>query len=115
MSSARKAVTIMVALGAMAAAGSGMAAEPVPSVDEIIHRANMVSYFQGRDGRGRVAMEITDSQGRVRTRQMTILRRDEPETDGLEGNVYLGQQKYYVYFHRAATTTVGCTCPPSTW
>ncbi len=67
-----------------------------------MHRANLMSYFQARDGRARVAMEIIDSQGRVRKRELTMLRRDAPATDGLEGNAYLGGQKYYVYFQRPA-------------
>jgi hypothetical protein len=102
MSSVRKAVAIIVALGAMTAGGTGVAAEAVPSVEEIVHHANLMSYFQGRDGRAQVAMEITDSQGRIRKRQMTILRRDEPETDAVENGAYIGDQKYYVYFHRPA-------------
>ncbi len=81
--------------------GAG-AAQDVPSVDEIVNRANLMSYFQARDGRAQVDMEIKDSQGRVRTRRMTILRRDLPETDGLENGAYRGQQKYYVYFQRPA-------------
>jgi len=78
------------------------AAEDVPPVDEIVNRANFMSYFQGRDGRSQVEMEIKDSQDRVRRRRMTILRRDAPETDSLENNAYRGQQKYYVYFQRPA-------------
>ena len=78
------------------------AAQDVPSVDEIVNRANLMSYYQGRDGRAQVDMEIKDSQGRVRTRRMTILRRDIPDTDSLENGAYRGQQKYYVYFQRPA-------------
>ncbi len=81
---------------------AALAAEDVPSVDEIVGRADLASYFRGRDGRARVHMEITDKQGRTRQRQMTILRRDEPESDGLEGNAYRGEQKYYIYFRRPA-------------
>lgn len=73
-----------------------------PSVERIVNRANMVSYFQGRDGRARVAMTITDRQGRTRSRELTILRRDGPETDAIEGSAYRGEQKYYVYFRRPA-------------
>ena len=73
-----------------------------PSVERIVNRANMVSYFQGRDGRARVAMSITDRQGRTRSRELTILRRDGPETDAIEGSAYRGEQKYYVYFRRPA-------------
>ena len=50
----------------------------VPSVEEIINRANLTSYYQGADGRSQVQMLITDKQGRKRQRSFTILRRDIP-------------------------------------
>jgi hypothetical protein len=71
-----------------------------PSVDEIVHRANLAAYYQGKDGRAEVQMTITDSQGRERDRRMIILRRDEADTDSLEDNGYWSEQKYYVYFRR---------------
>lgn len=71
-----------------------------PSVEEIVHRANLAAYYQGKDGRARVQMTITDKQGRERERRMIILRRDEADTDVLEDNAYWGEQKYYVYFQR---------------
>lgn len=71
-----------------------------PSVDEIVHRANLAAYYQGKDGRAQVQMTITDKQGRDRERRMIILRRDESDTDALEDNAYWGEQKYYVYFQR---------------
>lgn len=101
MTPVRKAVLIGLALG-VPAIGAAAAAEDVPPVAEIVHRANLMSYFQARDGRASVHMEIKDAQGRVRERRMTLLRRDRPETDGLEGDAYRGQQDYYVYFHRPA-------------
>ena len=72
------------------------------SVDDIVHRANKVSYYAGQDGRAQVEMTITDNQERVRNRRMTILRKDVPETDALEGGAYRGEQKFYVYFTRPA-------------
>ena len=60
-----------------------------PSVDEIVDRANKASYYAGDDGKAKVTMTITDSQGRTRSRVFIILRKDI--SDG-------GQQKYYVYF-----------------
>lgn len=66
----------------------------VPSVEEIVARTNQVAYYQGDDGRARVAMEITDAQGRTRTKEFTILRRDQPDTDG--------DQKFYVHFNLPA-------------
>ena len=47
-------------------------------------------------------MTITDKQGRTRERQLTMLRRDGPESDAIDGAAYRGLQKYYVYFHRPA-------------
>jgi len=71
-----------------------------PPVDEIVHRANLAAYYQGKDGRAQVQMTITDKQGRERERRMIILRRDNPDSDALEDNAYWGEQKYYVYFQR---------------
>jgi len=62
-----------------------------PTVDEIIHRANLAAYYAGDDGRAEVVMTITDAQGRVRKREFVILRRDV--ADG-------GNQQFYVYFKK---------------
>jgi outer membrane lipoprotein-sorting protein len=61
----------------------------VPSVDEIVNKANLMAYYQGQDGKSSVSMKITDKSGNVRTRQFNILRKN----DQLGGD-----QKYYVYF-----------------
>jgi outer membrane lipoprotein-sorting protein len=61
------------------------------TADEIVNRASLASYYQGDDGRANIHMIITDSQGRTRERDMTILKLD------LEEN---GEQRYYVYFHK---------------
>jgi outer membrane lipoprotein-sorting protein len=61
------------------------------SVEEIVDRANRASYYGGDDGMARVAMVITDQQGRTREREFTIMRKDT--ADG-------GDQSYYVYFHK---------------
>ncbi|MFC1602350.1 outer membrane lipoprotein-sorting protein [Pseudomonadota bacterium] len=73
-----------------------------PTVDEIVHRSNMTTYYQGQDGRAQVKMSITDNQGRERKRRLTILRIDDAKSDVVEGAVYQGGQKFYVYFHRPA-------------
>jgi outer membrane lipoprotein-sorting protein len=73
---------------------SGPAAAQDMSAAEIAKKAEDASYYQGDDGRARVSMEIKDKQGRTRTREMTILRRDMLE-DGEE----TGHQRFYVYFH----------------
>ena len=91
-------------IGAVVAgpSGSGGAQAQSLSVDAIVHRANLVSYYQGRDGRAQVAMTITDSQGRTRERSLTILRRDEAQSDALQDSAYYAGQKYYVFFQRPA-------------
>lgn len=79
------------------------AANAVPSVQEIVEKADMVAYYQGKDGSAKVAMTITDSQGRARQRQFTILRMDAPHPGGeTDGDAYCGDQKFYVYFHLPA-------------
>jgi outer membrane lipoprotein-sorting protein len=62
-----------------------------PTVDEIINRANLAAYYGGDDGRANVVMTISDSQGRTRSREFVILRKDLK--DG-------GEQKFYVYFKK---------------
>ena len=61
------------------------------SVDEIINKANLAAYYAGDDGKATVDMTITDSQGRKRSRQFVILRKDKE--DG-------GDQFFYVYFKK---------------
>jgi len=63
------------------------------SIDEIIKRANHVSYYNGKDGRAKVSMIIKDKQGRTRKRSFVILRKDtEANKDG--------EQKFFIYFNR---------------
>lgn len=84
---------------------SGMSEEYAgdrPSIDEIVNRTNQAAYYQGKDGRARVSMVITDSQGRKRNRKFTILRRDEPDPIESQNDSYTGDQKFYVYFQRPA-------------
>jgi len=61
------------------------------TVDEIVVKANNRSYYQGKDGSAKANMTITDAQGRMRQRQLTILKLNIQEG---------GDQKYYVYFHK---------------
>lgn len=63
------------------------------SVDEIVTKANLASYYAGNDGLANVKMTIKDAQGRERVRQFRILRLDMQ--DG-------GEQKFYVYFDQPA-------------
>jgi hypothetical protein len=62
-----------------------------PSVEEIVNKANLAAYYGGDDGRAYVYMTIKDSQGRERTREFNILRKDKE--DG-------GAQFFYVFFKR---------------
>jgi len=77
----------------------GNAEEDPPSADEIVEMANHVSYYQGKGGRAKVHMTITDSQGRKRNREFTILRRDDLVNNG---QLKDGEQKFYIFFHRPA-------------
>ena len=63
------------------------------TVDQIVEKANIASYYLGKNGRAKTKMTITDNQGRNREREFTILRMDEK--DG-------GDQKFYVYFEKPA-------------
>jgi outer membrane lipoprotein-sorting protein len=69
------------------------------TVDQIVDNALRVNYYQGADGRARVAMTIVDKQERERNRELTILRRDAVEGEDAD-DTFLGDQKFYVYFHR---------------
>lgn len=72
------------------------------SVEDIVQRSNQVVYYQGKSGRAQVSMVIIDNKGRERKRQMTVLRRDAADSDALEEQAYLSDQKFYVYLHRPA-------------
>jgi outer membrane lipoprotein-sorting protein len=81
--------TMLFGLLALLVSTSAFAADP--SVDEIVSKANLAAYYGGDDGRAEVNMTIKDSQGRERTREFIILRKDKE--DG-------GQQFFYVYFKK---------------
>jgi hypothetical protein len=86
----KRAIIIVIGLIGVLLTVSLQAAE-VPTVDEIINRANLAAYYAADDGRAEVMMTITDAQGRTRKREFVILRRDV--VDG-------GQQQFYVYFKK---------------
>ena len=83
-------ISILTVLWAIVGAGISVA-EDTPTVDEIVNKTNLAAYYAGDDGKSDVTMTITDSQGRTRSREFTILRRDVE--DG-------GAQKFYVYFKK---------------
>ena len=84
-------------------AASAAPAGETPDVGEIVEKANRVAYYQGDDGRADVNMSIIDAQDRERTRQFTILRRDNrPPEDRAHQEApeeYTGDQRFYVYFN----------------
>jgi outer membrane lipoprotein-sorting protein len=83
---------LLPALASLPLSGTTQAQE-LSDVDQIIGRANLAAYYAGDDGRSSVRMTITDSQGRERKKQFTILRKDVE--DG-------GDQNYAVLFSRPA-------------
>ena len=61
------------------------------TADEIVEKSNLAYYYAGDDGKANLTMTIIDRRGRVRTREMVMLRKDIE--DG-------GVQKFYVYFKK---------------
>lgn len=92
----KNATVLIFTLGALGLTSCFLASaeDAVPSVDEIVKKANHAAYYQGKDGRARVKMTITDKQGNTREREFTIIRRDMDEQDG--------EQRFYVHFYRPA-------------
>jgi len=77
------------------------------SVEQIVNNTNRVAYYLGSDGKSKVEMTITDSQGRQRRRELTILRWDQqnpnlPEEKQGKDDSFCGEQKIYAFFHRPA-------------
>jgi len=75
------------------AANEPNAPEKITDVGTIVNKANLMAYYQGKDGKAKVKMTITDKKGQTRNREFIILRKDLK--DG-------GDQKYYVYFLKPA-------------
>ncbi len=68
--------------------------QELPSVQQIVEKANHVAYYQGGTGRADVKMTIYNAKGLVRgERELTILRRNVGATL---------DQKFYAYFNRPA-------------
>ncbi len=97
---------LMAGLGFQAGAGEKNNAPPI---EQIVDRANYVSYYQGNDGRAKVRMTIVGADGNKRIREFTMLRWDraEPLEEGESLGMlsekapeYMGRQRFYVYFHR---------------
>ena len=54
----------------------GTGAQDMTDADAIVARANLASYYAGKDGRSEARMIIRDAQGREQRRQFTVLRRN---------------------------------------
>lgn len=67
--------------------------EHTPDVNTIVNKANLVAYYQGKDGKAKVRMTVTNKRGQKRFHEFIILRKDVK--DG-------GDQKYFVYFIKPA-------------
>jgi len=78
---------------ALFAANTPNPPEKITDVETIVNKANLMAYYQGKDGKAKVKMTITDKKDQTRLREFIILRKDIE--DG-------GDQKYYVYFLKPA-------------
>lgn len=63
------------------------------TADEIVKKATHASLYQGKDIKGKISIEITDSLGRKRSRVLNMMRKNVPGSDA---------QKYFVLFLRPA-------------
>lgn len=75
------------------AAVSAAARAAEPSADEIVKRSLEAFYSAGTDMRARVQMQLINPQGKIRSREMTMLRLNLGQS---------GDQRYYIYFHGPA-------------
>ncbi len=82
----KRILTVMLLMALTAGAGELTA-------DQIVEKANLASYYAGKDGKAGVKMTITDKDGKKRTREFVILRLNIKEG---------GDQKFYVYFKAPA-------------
>jgi len=78
---------------AAAFAASAPAPAADPSAEEIVKRSLEAFYYAGSDMRAKVRMKLINPQGRVREREMTMLRLNLGKS---------GDQRYYIYFHSPA-------------
>jgi len=83
------AMTLLVVCLAFSKEAIGQDEQLIPV--QIVEKSQLAFYYQGDDMKAQVNMELIAKGGGVRTRVMTILRRNE--TEG-------GNQKYFIYFHK---------------
>lgn len=86
---------IAAGLSAALAFSPALAQGESPEAQDIVNKASAAAYYQGEDGRAKVHMSIKDAQGRERTRDFVILRKDIDNMDN-------GEQRFYVFFERPA-------------
>lgn len=91
-------VMLTACIGLLLACGTALAQSGDLTAEEIVEKADYVSYYQGQDGRAQVTMTINDSQGNTRNREFTILRKDLEQ----ESEQRIMDQRFYVFFHRPA-------------
>jgi len=61
------------------------------TADEIVSKANLVSYYEGNDGRARITMTVKTRGGTVREKAFVVLRFNQDKG---------GNQKFYVYYEK---------------
>ncbi len=79
----------------LAAAALPASAQTEMTVQNIVDKASAAAYYQGKDGKAKVAMTISDVRGRERSREFVIVRSDIDDVDN-------GEQRFYVFFNRPA-------------
>jgi outer membrane lipoprotein-sorting protein len=81
-------ILVLLVMLALPLSASAMTAE------EIMKSSQAAFLYPGKDFKARVAMKLTSKSGSVRTRELTMLRRNQGEAGG--------DQKYFMYFHQPA-------------
>jgi hypothetical protein len=61
------------------------------SGEEVAKRSQQMFFYAAKDMKAKVSMNLISKSGKMRTRELTMLRLNI--NDG-------GEQKYYMYFHR---------------
>lgn len=86
-----KSILSLIATTALVSLMSSFALAEAPDVETIVNKANHMALYQGETCKGKVHLEIVDSQGRIRERDLNILRKDAGEGDS--GQLYMSYFK----------------------
>ena len=94
----RGSVRLLVCSWLMAVSAALLALPSAPAqaaltAEQIIGRSQGAFLYSGDDAQIRITMKLINPEGKVRLRELTLLRRDM--TEG-------GEQKYFLYFHSPA-------------